>query len=322
MPSIGYTLMGEQRGPRDLVEDAVRAEAAGFQFAVLSDHFHPWLEEQGHSPYVWSVLGAVCVSTRRIPLMTYVTAPILRYHPAVVAQKAATVALLSGGRFSLGLGAGERLNEHVVGGGWPSTDTRHEMLGEAVDIISKLWQGGYVTHHGLHYDVDSARIFDLPPRPPEIGIAVSGPKSCRLAGQHADFLIATEPKRELIDMWQAAGGISSGARIVGQLPVCYGPDAAACVKLAHQQFRWGLSGWAVQADLPNPKNFDGASQHVREEDVAKEIPCGPDPAPMVEAVQQFLDAGFTDVALVQIGPDQAGFCTFFERELGRALDVH
>jgi G6PDH family F420-dependent oxidoreductase len=317
MPSIGYTLMGEQRGPRELVEDAVRAEAAGFDFAVSSDHFHPWLEEQGHSPYTWSVLGAVCATTKRMPLMTYVTCPILRYHPAVVAQKAATVALLSEGRFSLGLGAGERLNEHVVGGGWPSTDTRHEMLDEAVEIIRRLWEGGYVTHHGLHYAVDTARIFDLPSRAPEIGIAVSGPKSCKVAGERADFLIATEPKRELIDGWRAAGG--TGKRIVGQFPVCYGRDRGACVRLAHQQFRWGLSGWGVQADLPNPKNFDSASRYVREEDVAKEIPCGPDPGPIVEAAQKFFDAGFSDVALVQIGPDQAGFCSFYERELAKAL---
>jgi G6PDH family F420-dependent oxidoreductase len=317
MPSIGYTLMGEQRGPRELVDDAVQAEAAGFDFAVLSDHFHPWLEEQGHSPYTWSVLGAVSVVTRRMPLMTYVTAPILRYHPALVAQKAATVALLSNGRFSLGLGAGERLNEHVVGGGWPSTDTRHEMLEEAVEIIRGLWQGDYFTHHGLHYDVDTARIFDLPPRLPDIGIAVSGPKSCRLAGEHADFLIATEPKRELINAWRAAGG--KGSRVVGQFPVCYGPDRAVCVKLAHQQFRWGLSGWGVQSDLPNPRNFDAASRYVREEDVAKEIPCGPEPGPIREAVQKFVEAGFTDVALVQIGPDQAGFCAFYERELRKAL---
>ncbi len=316
MASIGYTLMGEQRGPRDLVDDARQAEAAGFDFAVFSDHFHPWLEEQGHSPYAWSVLGAVSVATARMPLMTYVTTPILRYHPVIVAQKAATVALLSNGRFSLGLGSGERLNEHVVGAGWPSTAVRHEMLEEAVEIIRKLWEGGYVTHHGLHYQVDTARIFDLPPTPPQIGIAAGGPKACQLAGAHADFLIATEPKRELIDAWRAAGGRGC---VVGQLPVCYGADRSACVKLAHEQFRWGLSGWGIQSDLPNPKNFDAAARFVREEDIAEEIPCGPEAGPIVEAVQKFLDAGFTDVALVQIGPAQVEFCEFYARELARAL---
>lgn len=318
MARIGYTLMGEQRAPRDLVEDAQLAEHAGFEFAVASDHFHPWLEAQAHSPFAWSVLGAVAYATRRIELMTYVTCPIMRYHPAIIAQAAATVALLAQGRFNLGLGAGERLNEHVVGAGWPSTDRRHQMLEEAVEIIRLLWEGEYVTYHGLHFSVDSAKLFDLPDTPPQIGIAVSGPKSCALAGGLADFLIATEPKRELIDAWQRAGG--DGERIVGQIPLCYGADRDACIQLAHEQFRWGnVGGWGVQADLPNPVNFERVSASVTPEQIAEEIPCGPDIDPIVQAVKTFTRAGFTDIALVQIGPDQRGLCELYERELRQAL---
>src|SRR6478672_4911797 len=194
---IGYTMMCEQRSPKDLVEDVVLAEQAGFDFSVISDHFHPWLETQGHSPYAWSVLGAAAAKTERIGLMTYVTCPIRRYHPAVVAQKAATVALLSDGRFRLGLGAGENLNEHVTGGGWPPANTRHDMLTEAVDIIRALFDGGYVNHRGPHYEVDSAKLWDRPDQPIPIGIAVSGPQSCALAGEKADVMVAVQPDAEL-----------------------------------------------------------------------------------------------------------------------------
>jgi G6PDH family F420-dependent oxidoreductase len=316
---IGYTLMTEQRAPTDLVADARLAEAAGFPFAVMSDHFHPWLEAQGHSGYAWSILGAIAAVTEKMELMTYVTCPIRRYHPAIVAQKAATIALLSNGRFRLGLGAGERLNEHVVGGGWPSTDVRHEMLEEAVEIIRMLWEGDYVTYHGMHFSVDTAKLFDLPAKLPEIGIAVSGPKSVSLAGGLADFLIATEPDKALIDQWREAGG--TGDRIVGQLPVCWGTDRDACIKLAHEQFRWGVGGgWGIQADLPNPSNFDRATQRVKPEEVAEEVPCGPDPQPIVEAVSKFAEAGFTDVAIVQVGPDQKGFCDFYARTLRGAFE--
>jgi G6PDH family F420-dependent oxidoreductase len=172
---IGYTMMCEQSGPKELVRDLVQAEEAGFDYSVISDHYFPWLEEQGHSPYAWSVLGAAAQATSTIPLMTYVTCPTRRYHPAVVAQKAATLQLLSDGRFTLGLGAGENLNEHVVGGGWPGVDVRHEMMVEAVEIIRALLAGGYVRHQGRYFDVESAKLWDLPDQPPSIGIAVSGP---------------------------------------------------------------------------------------------------------------------------------------------------
>ncbi|MFD0313040.1 LLM class F420-dependent oxidoreductase [Streptomyces flavalbus] len=301
MVQIGYTMMTEQAGPRELVDHVVGAEEAGFDFSVTSDHYFPWLRSQGHSPYAWSVLGAAAQATRRIPLMTYVTCPTFRYHPAVVAQKAATVQLLSEGRFRLGLGSGENLNEHVTGGGWPSVDVRHEMLEEAVGIIRDLFQGGHVNHRGPHFDVESARLWDVPDEPPPIGVAVSGEQSCALAGRLADLVIATEPKPELLDSFDRHGG--AGKPRVGQLPVSYDTDRDAAAKRAHDQFRWFGSGWKVNSELPHPDAFDAATQFVTPDDVAASIPCGADPDDFVEAVRPYAEAGFTEIALVQIGGD-------------------
>jgi G6PDH family F420-dependent oxidoreductase len=215
---LGYTLMTEQSGPRELVGYAVRAEELGFDFAVCSDHFFPWLDEMGHAPNAWVTLGAVAQATSRIDLMTYVTCPTMRYRPAVVAQQAATLGLLSDGRFTLGLGAGENLNEHVIGEGWPPVAVRHEMLAEAVQIIKNLLAGdGYTTFHGEYFDVDGGRLWDIPDGGVPIGIAVSGEESCALAGEHADLMIAVEPQPELGEMFDAAGG--GGKPRIGQLPV-------------------------------------------------------------------------------------------------------
>jgi G6PDH family F420-dependent oxidoreductase len=300
---IGYTLMTEQAGPRQLVADAVRAEEAGFDLAVISDHAFPWLDSQGHSPYAWSVLGAVAHATRRMDLMTYVTCPIIRYHPAVVAQKAATVQLLSEGRFTLGLGAGENLNEHIVAGGWPPVNVRHEMLGEAIDVISALFDGGYVSRAGHHYRIDSAKLWDLPDRRVPIGVAVSGVQSVQSFAPRADVMIAVEPDPSLAPAWDEASG-RGPARKVGQIPISWGADRDVAVKVAHDQFRWFGGGWKVNAELPGPAAFAAASQYVTPDDVAENIPCGDDVGPVVEAVRKFADAGFTDVALVQIGGDR------------------
>ena len=314
MARYGYTMMTEQRGPRELVSDLVAAERAGFDFSVISDHYFPWLDEMGHAPYAWSVLGAAAQATETIPLMTYVTCPIKRYHPAVVAQKAATVQLLSEGRFSLGLGAGENLNEHVTGGGWPPVNTRHEMLAEAVQIIRDLFAGGYSSFRGKHYEVDSAKLWDLPDPVPPIGLAVSGAQSVALAAENADFLIATEPRPGLTETFSAAGG--EGKRKVGQVPVCWDPSAERATQRAHELFRWFGLGWKVNAELPSTAGFAGASAFVTPDDVAASIPCGPDTAAHVEAVKAFVDAGFTDVALVQIGGEsQPEFTRWAEAEL-------
>ncbi|MFR9731758.1 TIGR03557 family F420-dependent LLM class oxidoreductase [Saccharopolyspora sp. MS10] len=318
MVRIGYTLMTEQSGPRELVRHAPLAERAGFDFAVMSDHYSPWLEAQGHSPHAWSVLGAVAQVTERVELMTYVTAPILRYHPAVVAQQAATVGLLSDGRFTLGLGAGENLNEHVVGRGWPPVRVRHEMLEEAVWIIRELFGGGIVHHDGRHYRVDAGRLWDLPEQRVPIGIAVSGPRSVRRFAPLADVMISTDADESLCRGWDRAGGAD---RKVAQLPVSWDRDRDAAIRRAHEQFRWFAGGWRVNADLPGPAGFAAATQFVRPEDVAASIPCGPDAGPIVSAFAEFRDCGYTDVALVQIGGDetQDGFFEFAERELLPAL---
>jgi G6PDH family F420-dependent oxidoreductase len=300
---LGYTLMTEQSGPRELVGYAVRAEELGFDFAVCSDHFFPWLDEMGHAPNAWVTLGAVAQATSRIDLMTYVTCPTMRYRPAVVAQQAATLGLLSDGRFTLGLGAGENLNEHVIGEGWPPVAVRHEMLAEAVQIIKNLLAGdGYTTFHGEYFDVDGGRLWDIPDGGVPIGIAVSGEESCALAGEHADLMIAVEPQPELGEMFDAAGG--GGKPRIGQLPVSYGTDKGAAVARAHQLFRWFGLGWKVMADLPGTAGFDAAGQFVREDDVAEGIPCGDDVDAVLAAAGQYADAGFTHLALVQIGDDQ------------------
>ncbi|MFI8106137.1 LLM class F420-dependent oxidoreductase [Streptomyces sp. NPDC086023] len=318
MVRIGYTMMTEQAGPRDLVEHVVGAERAGFDFSVVSDHYFPWLDSQGHAPYAWSVLGAAAQATDRIPLMTYVTCPTFRYHPAVVAQKAATMQLLSGGRFRLGLGSGENLNEHVVGGGWPAAHVRLEMLEEAAGIIRALFGGGLVSHHGTRFDVENARLWDLPDEPPPIGIAASGPRSCEIAGRYGDLLVAIEPDRDLVTAFGEHGG--TGKPVVGQLALSYDPDRDAAVARAHDQFRWSAAGWEVNAELPGPAGFAAASEHTRPEDVAKEIPCGDDPQTFVDAVRPFVDAGFTEIALVQIGGrHQAPFLEWAEAELLPAL---
>ncbi|NUO91045.1 MAG: LLM class F420-dependent oxidoreductase [Dermatophilaceae bacterium] len=306
MTNFGYTLMTEQSGPKDLVRWAVDAEQAGFDFEVSSDHFSPWLTEQGHAPYAWAVLGAVAQATERVELMTYVTCPTMRYHPAVVAQKAATLQLLADGRFTLGLGSGESLNEHVVGEGWPGVDTRQEMLREAIEVIRKLHSGDLVTHHGDWFDVDSARIWDLPDLTVPIAVAVSGDASIERLAPLADHMIAVEPSADLVSEWNRTHGaprVGADARAVGQIPICWDPDEEAAVTRAHEQFRWFGGGWSVNSDLPTPRGFAGATQFVRPEDVASSIPCGPDLDKIVEAVRAWWEAGFTDVALVQVGGD-------------------
>jgi len=313
MVELGYTLMCEQCPPTALVEHAAAAEEAGFDFLVASDHYFPWLATQGHSPNAWVVLGAVAQATRRIGLMSYVTCPTMRYHPAVVAQQAATVQLMSEGRFTLGLGAGENLNEHVVGRGWPAVRIRHEMLDEATQIIRRLLESdGEVSFSGRHFTVESARLWDRPARLP-IGIAVSGPDSCRLAGRLADVMIAVEPKADLVELFDAAGGC--GKPRVGQVPICWGPDREEAVRLAHEQFRWFGGGWKVNAELPGPDSFSSATEVFTPDDVASAISCGPDTREHVAAVAEFAKAGFTHVAVVQIGCErQEDFITWAERE--------
>lgn len=302
MTRFGYTLMTEQSGPRQLVDYAVGAERAGFDFLVSSDHYSPWLTSQGHAPYAWTVLGAVAQATRTVELMTYVTCPTVRYHPAVVAQKAATLQLLSEGRFTLGLGSGENLNEHVVGEGWPAVHARLDMLAEAIEIIRALHTGDLVTYNGEYFRVDSARIWDLPEEGVPIGVAVSGALSIAHFAPLGDHLITTEPDADLIRGWDEHH--EGESRKIGQIPISWDPDRDAAIERAHDQFRWFAGGWSVNADLPTPAGFSGATQFVRPDDVAASIACGPDLDELAESVRPFLDAGFTDLAIVQVGDAQ------------------
>ncbi len=313
MTRFGYTLMGEGHGPRALVDNAVRAEQAGFEFAVLSDHYHPWLPSQHHSPFTWSVLGAVAHATERMELATMVTCPTIRYHPAIIAQAAATVAVMSEGRFTLGLGAGERLNEHVVGAGWPSAEVRHEMLAEAIEVLRRLWSGGYVSHRGRYYNVEDARVFDLPEDPIEIFVAVSGGASASLAAEAAEGMCATEAEADLVAAYLDAGGRPEATW--GQIPLSWHPDEAQGAAQAHDQFRFGHPGWKVMAELPNPVNFAAATETVTPEHMAEMVPCGPDPERHVTGIQTYVDAGFERIAVVQVGDDQEGFLRFWTKEV-------
>jgi len=314
MPAIGYTLSCEEHRPNDLVRFAVRAEEAGFDFATISDHFHPWTDSQGQSPFVWSVIGAVAQATSELKLGTAVTCPSRRIHPTVIAQAAATVEAMMPGRFFLGVGSGENLNEHVVGEYWPPTGIRLEMLEEAVGLIRRLWEGEVVTHEGRYYRAHTARIYTLPERPPPIMVAASGPKAAELAGRIGDGLISTAPKSETVEQFRANGG--GGDRpTYGQVHVCWAPDESEARALAHRQWPNAAIPGELGQELPTPTHFEQAATTVGPEDVAKAVVCGPDPERHVEAIRQYVDAGFDHVFVHQVGPDQEGFFRFYESEV-------
>lgn len=306
MPSFGVKLMSELRTPSELVDQAVEAERRDYDFVAISDHIHPWLGDHEHSPAAWPVLGAVAAITDRIAIATGITCPIVRYHPVIVAQMAATVAVMSDGRFTLAVGAGERLNEHVVGAGWPPVDVRHEMLEEAIEVMRALWDGGFVTHRGEYYTAEDARIYDLPEERIPVVVGVSGEASLGLAERcGADGIMAIDPDPGLIDSWSSRGGDPSMSYTEVAFAVAADEDAG--LELAHRNFRFVAPGWSVMAELPNPLNFDAATEAVRPEDLADDIPHGPDPEPYVEAVSKFLQAGFDKVSFVPVGDDLERF---------------
>ena len=313
MLKLGYKLMSEEHGPKELVKNAVQAERVGFDFAAISDHFSPWIEEQGHSPLAWSVLGAIAHATEQLGLMTAVTCPTMRYHPAIIAQGAATLALLSNDRFTLGLGSGEHLNEHVVGLGWPGIVERHERFVEALDIIQGLLSGELTNYRGRYLYLENARLYDRPNVKPPVVIAAGGPKAARLAGEKGEGLMATEPRRDLIDAFG-----KKGPRYA-EVAMCCAKDEAKARETAHKYFRWSMTGWPVQAELPDTKGFDAASKHISPEVVAQKISCGPSVDQHLEAIRNFIKAGFDHIILVQIGPEQGFLFDLFERELGPAL---
>ena len=309
---IGYKLSSEAFGPQELVRQALRAEESGFDFVEISDHYHPWVEAQGHSPFRWTMLGAIAARTTTLGLATGVTCPTFRYHPAIIAQAAATLAVLSDGRFTLGVGAGERLNEHVIGA-FPGVHERHDRLREAIEIISMLWQPGYHSYDGLYYTVDDARVFDLPESPPVIAVAASGDLSAALAGELGGGLFAVEPKASIVEGFRAAGG--TGPKFA-EAPLAWAPTEQEAAEAAFETSRWALGGWKVMSELPNPVNFEAASRTVRVEDVRQQFACGPDVERHLEVIRPFVDAGFDHIVLQNAGPDPDGFIDFFASELG------
>jgi len=317
MAEIGYKLSSEEHASQALVENAVRAEAAGFSFALISDHFHPWIDRQGQSPFVWGVLGAVANATERLHVGTGVTCPTIRIHPAIIAQAAATAAQLMPGRFFLGVGSGENLNEHILGDKWPPVDTRQEMLEEAVEVIRQLWQGGQQSYEGAFYVVENARVYSLPDELPPIYIAASGEKAAQLAGRIGDGLIGTSPKPETIDVFRRAGG--KGKPVYGEVSVCWAASEKEARRTAHEW--WPTSGMSGQLgqELALPAHFEQVVPMVTEDRVAEEVACGPDPQRHIDAIRKYIDAGYDHVCVHQVGPDQAGFIEFYEREIMPAL---
>lgn len=301
---VGYKLATEAAGPAELVQLGVEAERADFDFVELSDHFHPWLDNQGHSPFTWTVLGALAERTEALGLATGVTCPTVRYHPAIIAQAAATTALLSEGRFVLGIGAGERLNEHVVGRGFPAVGQRHDMLREALEIIRLLWEGGYQSYDGRYLQLEDARLFDLPETAPLIAVAAGGKKAAALAAELGDGLFVTEPEESILEAYRGAGGDGPG---YAEVPMAWAEDADAAAQEAWETSRWAVTGWKVMSELPNPVNFDAASSTVTLDDIREQFSCGPDLDLHVKQFQPYVDAGYDRLVVQNAGPDQHGF---------------
>jgi G6PDH family F420-dependent oxidoreductase len=319
MATIGYFLSSEEHPGSELVKGAVLAERAGFPAAWISDHFHPWLDEQGQSPFVWSVLGAIAASTDRLRVTTAVTAPTVRIHPAIIAQAAATTAELfetsgsgGAGRFSLGVGTGEALNEHILGDHWPRPGVRLSMLEEAVEIIRALWTGETLDHDGEHYVVENARLYTLPQTPPQILMSGFGPKAIKLAARIADGFINTSPDADAIKQYRDAGG---RGRLQAGVKVCWNDDKQQAIKIAHRTWRNSSVPGQLAQELTMPTFFEQASELVTEEMVADAVTCGNDPDEHVAAIQQYVDAGFNEVYVAQMGPDQEGMIAFYEREV-------
>lgn len=313
MTTLGYKLSSEEFGPRELLRVARLAEESGFQFALISDHFHPWTDAQGQSPFVWSVIGGLAEATSRLVVGTGVTCPTMRTHPAIIAQAAATAAVMLPGRFFLGVGTGENLNEHIVGARWPSVDVRQDMLEEAVAVIRQLWRGGYQDHHGRFYAVENARVYTRPDSPPPIMVAASGTKAAQLAGRIGDGLVATEPAREVVEHFEAAGG--RGKPRYAEISVCWARDEASARRTAHRQWPIAAMLGPLATELPVPAHFEAAAEMVTEDAVAEAVVCGPDAERHLAGIRQYVDAGFDHVCVHQIGPDQEGALRFYAREV-------
>jgi len=313
MVQIGYAISSEEHTPNDIVRHAQRAEEVGFPFALISDHYHPWVDAQGQSPFVWSVIGAIAAKTKQIRLGTGVTCPIIRIHPAILAQAAATSAAMMPGRFFFGIGAGERLNEHILGDHWPEPSVRLEMLEEAVEVMRLLWQGGYQSHYGSYYTVENARLYTLPPEPPPVMIAAKGPVAATLAGEIGDGFINTTPDAGPIKTFEESGG--RGKPKYGQLTVCWAATVEEAKRTAYKIWpNGGLQG-PLSTELALPEHFQDAAKMITEEDVARDVICGPDPQRHIDQIRKYVTAGYDHVYIHQVGPDQEGFFRFYEKEV-------
>ncbi len=310
---VGYFLSSEEWGPRELVELACKAERAGFDRLWISDHFHPWNDEQGHSPFVWSVIGAIAEATDRMTVSTAVTCPTIRIHPAVIAQAAATATIQLDGRFCLGVGSGEALNEHILADRWPGADERLEMLEEGVEVIRRLWQGGVRDHRGRHYRVENCRIYDLPDEPPPILVSGFGPKAIDLAARIGDGYVTVAPDAEAVERFRSKAG--GGKLVQGGAKVCWSDDRERALDTVQRLWpNEALPGELAQI-LPTPQHFEQASQLVSREMLAEEVPCGPDVDEHVETLRAYAEAGFDELYVQQIGPEQDAFFEAYRQEV-------
>lgn len=316
MPELGYALSSEEHPPNDLVRNARLAEEAGCTFALISDHFHPWVDAQGHAPMVWPVIGGIAGATERLRLGTGVTCPTIRTHPAIVAHAAATCAAMMPGRFFLGVGTGENLNEHVLGDKWPAPDVRLEMLEEAIEVIRLLWEGGYQTFRGRFYTVEGARLYTLPPEPPPIAVAAAKPLAADVAGRSGDALVSTAPEASLVDGYREAGGEGP---CYGQLTLCWAESEEAAKETAHRIWPIVGIGGDLNQELALPLHFEQAAETVSPDDVAEAIPCGPDVDRIADLAREYAEAGFDHLYFHQIGPDQEGFLRVLRDELAPRL---
>lgn len=312
MVSFGYFLASEEYGPDELVRQAKLAEQAGFERLWISDHYHPWNSEQGNSPFVWSVIGALSQATD-LPVTTAVTCPIMRIHPAVIAQAAATASVQTHGTFRLGVGTGEALNEHVLGDRWPPIGVRLEMLEEAVAIIRALHAGEQTTHRGKYYTVEEAQLYTTPDQPVPVYVSGFGPQATRLAARLGDGYRTVTPNKELIDLFRAEGG--GDKPVQAGMKVCYGPDAEAAAKTAHRLWGNQLVPGQLGQILPNPSDFEQATTQVTVDAVAGAMACGPDKQRYFDTVRSYLDAGVDELYIQQIGPDQEQFFEFWTEQL-------
>lgn len=313
---LGYWLSGEVHTAPDLVRYAQMAEDSGFEWVLVSDHYHPWFDRQGQSPFVWSVLGGIAATTKRLQVATGVACPLFRIHPAVLAQAVATLATMFEGRFALGVGTGENLNEHVMGQGWPPYKVRREMLEEVIDVLRLLWSGGLHSHRGKYYTVDRARIYSLPEQPIPIYMAASGPQSAKMAARKADGLITPSISRSLLDVFDQNGGESKPRHAA--LIIAWGQDPQQALRAAHRMWHLGISGQLAR-DLPLPQDIERVAEAVTEEMFARMVVNARDPETYLQKIEEYRQAGYTHLHIWQLGPDLQGFMKLFEQKIGPKL---